>query len=225
MQTSFIRVVASVAGALALVLIGGLPAGAHEHRGVAGHEVVVGWLDEPTFAGFKNGVQVLVNEPAGPGEAEGPPVEDADLQVEILFGGRDAQESMGPMPLEPAFGSPGEYTAAVIPTRPGRYTFHITGAIDDEGDTDEFFTSGPDTFSDVEDPTELEFPVQDPSNGQLADAVTGLQERNSDLQASLGDARKDADQARLLATVGIVVGLIGLVAAGAAFAGRRRTPA
>jgi hypothetical protein len=225
MRSALFRTVAWMAAVLPVVVIGALPAMAHEHRGVAGHEVTVGWLGEPTFAGFKNGVQVFVNEPAGPGREEGPPVEDADLQVEILFGGRDAQESIGPMPLEPAFESPGEYHAAVIPTRPGQFTFHITGAIDDEGDTDEFFTSGPDTFSDVEDPVELEFPAQDPTNGQLADAISGLQARNLDLEASLASARDDADQARLLAIVGIAVGVIALGAAAAAFARRRRTPA
>jgi hypothetical protein len=225
MRSVFFRGAALAAAVLPVVVIGALPAIAHEHRGVAGHEVVVGWLDEPTFAGFKNGVQVFVNEPAGPGQEEGPPVDDADLQVEILFGGRDAQESIGPMPLEPAFGSPGDYQAMVIPTRPGQYTFHITGAIDEEGDTDEFFTSGPDTFSDVEDPLELEFPAQDPTTGQLADAVSGLQARNSDLRASLASARDDVDQARLLGIVGIATGVIALGAAAAAFARRRRTPA
>jgi hypothetical protein len=205
--------------------MGGSPAGAHEHRGVAGHEVVVGWLEEPTFAGFKNGVQVSVYEPAGPGGKQGPPVTDADLQVEILFGGRDAQESIGPMPLEPAFGTPGEYTATVIPTRPGQFTFHITGTIDREGDTDEFFTSGPDTFSDVEEPQELEFPVQDPSSGQLADAVSALQGRNADLRSSLDTVEQAADQARVLAIVGIAVGVIGLVVGGLTLARRRPSPA
>jgi hypothetical protein len=205
--------------ALSLVLMT-LPAEAHEHRVVAGHSVVVGWLDEPTYAGFKNGVQVFVNEPPRNGEEEGAPVEDASLEVEVLFGGEDAGGSVGPLPLEPAFDSPGEYNATVIPTRPGQYTFHITGTIDDEA-VDEFFTSGPDTFSEVGDPAEVEFPVQDPSRGQLAEAVQGAQGQADELRSTVEDVQEAADTARLLAILGLVVGVIGLVVAGAAFARRR----
>lgn len=217
---TFIRT--AVVGAVAAVLLTVLvpSASAHEHREVAGHSMVVGWGDEPTFAGFKNAVQVFLSEPGEGGEEEGPPVEDAELEVEILFGSPDAEESMGPLALEPAFGSPGEYLATVTPTRPGQYTFHITGTLEGE-EIDEFFTSGPDTFSEVGDPAEVEFPVQDPSRGQLAEAVQGAQGEAEELRSTVQEVQDAADMARLLAILGLVVGVIGLVVAGAAFARRR----
>jgi hypothetical protein len=192
------------------------PAQAHEHRVVAGHSMVVGWGDEPTFAGFKNAVQVFVNEHGTGGEEEGPPVEDAELEVEVLFGGEDATESIGPMTLEPAFDSPGEYLATIVPTRPGQYTFHITGTLGGE-EVDEFFTSGPETFSEVADPADVEFPVQDPTRGDLAASVQELQAAT----VAVEEAQEAADSARLLAIIGIAVGVIGLVVAVAALARRR----
>jgi hypothetical protein len=193
------------------------PALAHEQRDVAGHSMVVGWGDEPTFAGFKNAVQVFVSEQATGGEDEGPPVEDAELEVEVLFGGEDAEESIGPFPLEPAFDSPGEYLATLVPTRPGQYTFHITGALGGE-EVDEFFTSGPDTFSDAADPADVEFPAQDPTRGDLAASI-------QQLQAESAAARDAAATARLLGIIGIAAGVIGLVLALAALARRRPTAA
>jgi hypothetical protein len=206
---------ACVLGVVA-VMAAAAPAQAHEHRVVAGHSMVVGWGDEPTFAGFKNAVQVFVNEQGTGGEEEGPPVEDAELEVEVLFGGEDATESIGPMTLEPAFDSPGEYLATIVPTRPGQYTFHITGTLGGE-EVDEFFTSGPETFSQVADPADVEFPVQDPTRGDLAASVQELQAAT----AAVEEAQEAADSARLLAIIGIAVGVIGLVVAVAALARRR----
>jgi hypothetical protein len=211
--------VLGVVAALALAA----PAQAHEQRDVADHSMVVGWADEPTFSGFKNAVQVFVNEHGTGGQEEGPAVEDAEMEVEVLFGGEDAEESIGPFPLEPAFGSPGEYLATLVPTRPGQYTFHITGTLGGE-EFDEFFTSGPDTFSEVADPADIEFPVQDPTRGDLASGVQQLQAENADLQQQVAEAQEAqdaADTARLLAIIGIAAGVIGLVVAVAALARRR----
>lgn len=220
MHPIFRRLLATSTFAAISVAVLTVPAAAHEQRVVAGHFMVVGWLDEPTYAGFKNGVQVFVNEPPNKGEEEGVPVEDASLEVEVLFGAEDAEESIGPLPLEPAFGSQGEYSATMIPTRPGQYTFHITGTIDDQ-EVDELFTSGPDTFSEVADPADVEFPVQDPSRGQLAEAVQGAQGQTDELRSTVEEVREAADTARLLGILGLVAGVIGLVVAGAALARRR----
>jgi hypothetical protein len=105
---------------LVLVVLGALlaltgNAGAHERRKVGAYIMTVGWADEPTYAGVKNGVQLLLKD------ASGKPVTDLpeDLKVEIIFG----DQKMGPLSLQAAFGRsfgiPGDYRAAVIPTRPG----------------------------------------------------------------------------------------------------------
>src|SRR5207253_4900637 len=44
--------------------------------------------------------------------------------------------------------------------------FHLTGTIKGQK-VDETFTSGPSTFSDVDDPSGVEFPVKDPTAGEL----------------------------------------------------------
>jgi hypothetical protein len=165
------------AGAIALVLPAA-PAAAHEHRRVNGNDVVVGWLEEPAFAGLLNAVQLIVTR----GDQ---PIENARLEVEVVFGGPDGEERTEPMLLEPAFVTPGEYHATLIPTRGGRYTFHVTGSMN--GQVDEVFTSGPETFNDIQEVSGVQFPEQDPSTGELAEAVTQLQEQ---LDEALAESRE-----------------------------------
>ena len=97
--------------------------------------MVVGWVNEPTYTGFPNGVALFLND-----AAEQPITDLGDtLKVEVSLG----EEKSGPLALEPAFGddfgTPGEYNADLIPTRPGAYTFHFTG-IGPRPDLDESFT-------------------------------------------------------------------------------------
>lgn len=192
-----------------LLLVGASPAGAHQRRPVGPFETTVGWLDEPAFAGFKNGVQLRIERPARGEEEEPRPVGNAELQVEVIFGLQDGDEQTEAMPLEPAFGSPGEYRATLIPTRPGTYTFHIFGTVGNR-DFDEFYTSGEaganeeseGTYNDVNEPTDILFPIQDPSNADLA-------ERVSVAMTAADDADSSAGTALVLAVVGIVVGVLG----------------
>jgi hypothetical protein len=175
----------AAAAAIALALPAA-PAAAHEQRHVNGNDVVVGWLEEPAFAGFLNAVQFIATR-------GGQPVEDARLEVEVVFGGPDAEQRTDPMPLEPAFGAPGEYHATLIPTRPGQYTFHVTGTMN--GQVDEVFTSGPETFDDIQEVSGVQFPEQDPPPGELAEAVTQLQEQLDEAQAAVQEARDRAGAA------------------------------
>jgi YtkA-like len=210
----------TAAAAVALVLPAA-PAAAHEARHVNGNDVVVGWLEEPAFAGFLNAVHFTATR-------GGQPVEDARLEVEVVFGGPDGEERTDPLPLEPAFGTPGEYHATLIPTRPGRYTFHITGTMN--GPVDELFTSGPETFSEIEEVTGVQFPAQDPSAGELGEAVTELQEqldeartaaqgagdRAEAAESELAAAREDAasaEDAASLARILAIGAAVGAVAA------------
>lgn len=175
----------AAASAIALALPAA-PAAAHEQRHVNGNDVVVGWLEEPAFAGFLNAVQFIVTR-------GGQPVEDARLEVEVVFGDPDGEERTDPLPLEPAFGAPGEFHATLIPTRPGRYTFHVTGSMN--GPVDELFTSGPETFSEIEEVSGVQFPAQDPSAGELGEAVTQLQEQLDEARAAAQEARDRAGAA------------------------------
>jgi hypothetical protein len=159
-----------------LLVLPAAPAGAHEHREVGDIVMVAGWGNEPVYAGYQHPVEVFLSEP-GPGEEEeGPPISDAELEVEVFFGAEASGTSSGPLPMEEAFGEPGHFEADMIPTRPGTYTLRFTGTVAGQ-DIDEVFTSGPDTFSDANLASSIQFPAQDPTTGELAEAVDRLSAR------------------------------------------------
>lgn len=152
--------VASVALGCALLISPSI-AEAHETRAIADgqYEIVIGFMDEPVFAGDKSGLEfwvadILTATPSAEGETEGSPVEGLaeTLQAEVIFG----DQTMA-LPLETAWDEPSGYGSVFFPMQPGDYTFRIYGTIGD-ADIDESFTSGPETFSVVQDPTPLQFP-------------------------------------------------------------------
>jgi hypothetical protein len=216
----------ALAVALAAVLVVA-PAGvasAHEGRELGPYEVEVGFGEEPTYAGFENSVAMFIHD-----HDSGDAVTDLGptLQVQVEY----QNQKMDPMTMEPnfevgEFGEPGDYRAFFIPTRPGDYTFHFTGDIKGTK-VDESFTSGPDTFSTVDDPSSIEFPVKDPTNGELGEAVQRIQPR---VEAAVAAQRKaesqvaalqdDVDSANSMATIALIVGgVLGLVGAVAGLAG------
>lgn len=201
----------AVLGVAALVVAAMLSgaARAHEHRTAGGHELVVGFQNEPSYVNEPNGIWLSVHEaaPAGAAGGEGAPVEGLEktLEAEVIQG----NERMD-VPLRAAFGEPGVYLGEFIPTRVGDYSFRFTGTIGGQP-VDERFDSGPGRFSSVEDTAELQFPVQQPSAQAL--------------QASVAEARGAASQARTFGLAGIGVGVLGLLTAGAALLSRRGRPA
>jgi hypothetical protein len=212
--------------AAAFVLALSSPAFAHEERSVGAYHFVVGWGDEPAYAGSENSVQLILATEAGK------PVTNLgdSLKVEVIFG-----EQQMELPFEPAFdveegfGTPGDYRAWIIPTAPGTYTFHLFGAIGKQ-DVDQRFTSGPTTFDDVADPAEIEFPTKVPTGTELSERLDREIPRVNEAIASARSQAEDrADMARILAIVGIVIGAVGLLLAvlaltGGRAAARRSTP-
>ena len=80
----------------------------------------------------------------------------------------------------------GNYEAVLVPTRPGTYEFHFPGTVEKE-EIDEVFTSGPETFSDIEDPASIAFPVADPSTADPSERLERETVRlASDVEASGG---------------------------------------
>lgn len=198
MRTFMRHVVVAAVALIAAGAAGG--ATAHEERRVGPLVTVVGWLEEPAFAGFRNAVQLIASR-------DEEPVEGGRLDVEVIFGERDGTEKTDALDLRPAFGTPGEYRAFLIPTRPGTYTFHVTGSIGGRR-IDQLYTSGEETFNDVREPTEAQFPAKDPSNAELATLSDRLEAR---LTASANSAKDTASLARILGFAGIGIGVIALV--------------
>jgi hypothetical protein len=228
------RIAAGAGLALALTAASASTALAHEGRpgGDGDLFMVVGFGTEPAYAGQPNSVQLIL-------EHDGEPVVDlgGTVDVEVSFGDETMTMEMEPNFAVGVFGEPGDYRAWFIPTRAGEYTFHFTGTIEGE-EIDETFISGPDTFGPMEDPAEIQFPVQDPSNGELAERVEQESQRTADAQSSADQALAAADQAsadveqaaddasgaQTMAVVGLVVGALGLIVAIVAIAmGRRKT--
>ncbi len=151
-----IRLLASVGLALVLATTFVSVGSAHEHREVADgqYELTIGFLDEPAYVNLKNGLSVRVVTVDGEQPVEG--LEDT-LEAEVIYG----DQSMS-LELEPVFNDPGHYRAIFFPTATGAYTFHITGEIEGH-EIDEEFTSGPETFSEVEPIEPLQFPKPDAS--------------------------------------------------------------
>lgn len=144
------------------------PALAHETRSEGGVQTVVGWATEPAYVGFPNAVQLRLSQ-------GGQPLTDLgadELQVEVTFGGQKTP----PMALTPAFDSPGEYRAALIPTRSGEYSFRFFGTIQGQP-FDQSFTSGEETFDSPRHPADVSFPAKDPTAGELAASIEQLGNR------------------------------------------------
>jgi hypothetical protein len=218
--------VAGLVGMLAVFTTAG-PAAAHEERKVGNYVFHVGFGDEPAYAGAKNSVQLLLHD----AKTDKPVAEIGDqLKVDVTQGAGSATDDSQKMTMnvEPffevgEFGTPGDYRAFFIPTVAGTYTFHLTGSINGQK-VDQKFTSGPQTFSDAQDPSQVEFPAKEPSGIQLSQRLDREVPRLNDaLAASQSRANKAEDaagQARIIAIVGVVVGVLGLAAAG--FAMRKR---
>lgn len=222
-----VRPIAVATLGIALVALVAPAAAAHEQRAQGDLEMVVGFGTEPAYAGQPNSVQIILTH-------DGEPVADLGdtLDVEVSFG-----DEAIPLELEPRFGEPGEYRAWFIPTRPGQYAFHFVGTIDGE-EVDETFTSGPDTFGDVLNPADIQFPAQDPTNGELAERLDRETSRLNDaIEQTAADVADDASRAveaasqtsddvagaRTFGILGFVTGAVGVaMAVGALVAGRRK---
>ncbi len=220
MQQRSMRAMVAAAFAVALMLLGAAPTLAHEGRKLGDLEMEVGWGTEPAYSGEVNSVQILLVH-------DGKPVVDLGdtLDVEVTFGDQRQTFSLEPFFEEGEFGTPGDYRAWLIPTTTGQYSFHFTGTIDGE-DVDETFTSGPKTFDDVQNPQSVEFPVQQPSTGELAERIARVEPRLasaiSNVQADVQTTSDDASSAKTIGLIGLVVGAIGLIVAIVALVASRR---
>jgi|SRR3954452_8634891 hypothetical protein len=186
------RILGSAVAAL-LALAG--PAGAHVEERSGPFRLTLGWLDEPALSGAPNAVEVGVSE-AGRGPLAVPA---GALDVEVSSAGAATT-----LPLVPA-DEGGGLRAVIVPTRPGTYAFHVTGTIRGKP-VDARATCGGATFDCVTDASEVQFPAKDPSAGQVAQRL----ERELPRAQAAAD---DADSARTLAVVAMVVAAVSLAAA------------
>jgi hypothetical protein len=191
--------------ALVCLLLTTSVAAAHERRHVGPYTFIVGFLNEPAYAQQLNSLDLTIcrgstctyttnqqNGMSGMNPSTGPtlanPVVGAEktLKFEVRFG----SSSPLSVPIEARWGQPGKYVAYFMPTHPGTYTFHIFGTL--EGlKIDEYFTSGPNTFSDVEVlptyPAQVSTSSAAPSTSPTADQFQAVESRAT-LATGLGVA-------------------------------------
>ena len=220
-----------------LALASAPPALGHTVQHAGKYTLEIGWRAEPTYVGQPNAVSVTITE-------SGKPVTDlpADALSAVVTTGGQSSPSLS---FEPGFdpeemeGPLGEYDAAIVPTAPGDYTFHITGKIHDQA-VDITVTSAPDTFDAVKGFDELEFPIKQPGLGDVATRLDRIDARIAALQSMAPDGSPDgavnaANAAQAAASdalaaanrallVGVIVGGLGLAVAVVAVYLARRSP-
>ena len=132
---------------------------AHGHTEVGEYELVIGFHVEPALQGEPNGLDLFVTNLETDERVNG--LEET-LRAEIIFGSATQE-----LELRAQFGQDGAYTADVLPTEAGDYTWHIWGDIEGTP-VDVSMTSSPDTFSSVEPKSDISFPGTEPSSAGLS---------------------------------------------------------
>jgi hypothetical protein len=204
-----------IASSLVVLPLGSAWAHGDEEQGDL--TLTIGFGDEPAYVGQPNSVQLLVRH--------------GDEPVTDLGGGPEVEVSFGDasttLPLEPS-GTPGDYRAWFVPSEPGAYTFSFTGQIEGE-DVEVSMTSGPDTFSEVIDPTEAAFPPAEsgPTADDLAERIERESARTADAveaaETAAASAEDAASSARTVALVAALLGLVALIVGVVALVTARRT--
>jgi hypothetical protein len=168
-MTRIFAALAALVVILSSQLLAASVAEAHERRTVGPYQFVVGFLNEPAFAGALNGVDLTVTDTrtTPPKNVEGV---EKTLTVEVFAGGLTT--SFKPA-LATRFGQPGKYAAYFEPTRVGAYRFVFKGKVESQ-DVNETFESGPGRFGDAEDPAAIQYPAKVPEAAALADKLDAI---------------------------------------------------
>jgi hypothetical protein len=188
---------------LALLFLAPGSALAHERRTVANgkYDVVVGWDAEPAYADIKNGAGIRIMNAGTTTPVTGA---EKTLKLSIRQGANTRD-----FPLKAVFGQDGYYVADLLPTRDGDYQWIFSGNINGD-QVNETFDTADGKFDKVEPQTALQFPL---ALGDPAQTTSAIQA-----------AQADAQNARMLAYVGIAIGVLGVLAGIGAWLSRPRVP-
>jgi len=221
---------------------------AHENHiykiGHQAYQFTVGSLNEPITVDDNTGVDLRVIKAPIPGKHEeekdhhesAGAVEGLDQTLKVEISAGDKKKVLE---LRPKHGEPGRYTAKFYPTVQTTYTYRFFGTLKEEP-IDLSFSCNPAGHPQVE---------EDKTQVKVSDKVTRLLKRgafgcptakadlgfpeqsaatydltNKDktLESAVAEARNDAGGARSVGIIGIVIGLLGLIAgAGAWMKGRK----
>jgi len=217
---------------------------AHVLKTFGPYSVALGWVQEPTYVGQLNAVQVVVKDASGKAVVD---IGDGDLKVVVSIGGQQsaALDLLNKHDPDTGLGIPGDYEAPLVPTAPGDYTFHLSGKIHGTV-VDETATSSDSTFNSVVETTDIQFPAKLPSLTEVTTRLDRLDARVAaiasaspvtvasappdmtaiDAATAAGAAAAKAhDSASTALVAAVVLGGLGVIlgAAGLVVATRRRT--
>jgi hypothetical protein len=144
-----------IAVVLAAFIVVHTSALAHGHTQVGDYELEIGFHNEPAIQGQPNSLDLFVTN-----SKTGEKVNNLQdtLKAEIIYGASKKE-----LKLEPQEDADGAYTAYLIPTQVGDYTWHIFGNIENTP-VDVSMTSSPSTFVSVEPASSYNFPSTDASD-------------------------------------------------------------
>ena len=149
---------------------------AHEGREVGAYDIEFGWRVEPAYVGVYNGPEVFVHD-----RATGDPVPGLESTLHLMVRFGDQEKGLE---LYRVWNDPGHYTADLIPTRAGDYSFHLSGQIGAQC-VDEHFTSADGKFGSVEPATDVLFPMVEDAGAPEAGDIAALQAQMDALRAEL----------------------------------------
>lgn len=203
------------------LLLAGTIVTAHESRQVGEYDLVVGWINEPAYEGMRNGVDFRVSRASETdhgddhghdGDESAVEGLDETVQVEITH---EPSGTARVFDLRALWGSPGNYTADVLPTAPGGYEFRFFGTI--EGmELDETFVSASlgGGFNDVVSSMDIQFPEQRPELREVEAALRGALGTSERAEQRAVEASESVSGVRTLAVIAIV---LSVAAAGGMF--------
>ena len=209
-------------GGLLLSLALAPAAAAHTGQEVGPFLLEIGWKAEPALVGQPNAVQITIVVH----DTEKPVLDLGadDLTVVVSTGGVDSPA----LAFTPAFdaeegeGPLGEYDAAIVPTAPGDYTFHVSGTVRGTA-IDITLESAKEAFDPVAGTSDLEFPAKLPNLTEVGTRLDRIDGRITALQSAdpgrgildtaADTARRAVDRADRALFVGVAIGGAGLVVA------------
>lgn len=155
----------SFALALALLLPFAGLVQAHGKTSVGDYAIEIGFHNEPAYVNEPNSLDLFVTNSKTGKAVNGL---ESTLKAEIIFGASKKSVTLSPMD-----DVDGGYTAPVIPTAVGDYTWHIYGTIENTP-ADISMTSSPDTFVSVTDKTDDLFPSVSTSSASPATLIVAV---------------------------------------------------
>src|SRR5258706_4176268 len=129
MRVRMLMALAMMAVVPALLIVAARPASAHVLKTVGPYHLLIGFGNEPTYAGAQNSVFLLLTS-----AKTGAPIVDEGLgdtlKVEVRFGTQHKRLTLvSSFDPDSGQGTNGAYNAYFVPNASGDYTFHFFGSI------------------------------------------------------------------------------------------------